>query len=251
MAREAEYVRIAAQVRAAIADGTLPAGSRLPTIPALAAEHAVSETTIRGALNLLRTEALIETRKRGGTVVRGRPPVHRLPANRYRTTASARETAYTRDEQIDWSSYRLDKQYERVRAGADIAALFAVRPGTMLLARRFVFHDGAQPTQMSTSYLLWADVRGTPVADPIHEPWPGGTRAQLATLGIEVARITESWSCGMPTEAEAATLAIGPGVPVMRWTRRHITGSGRVVEVAHPIVRRGDSTVVDFEIDLT
>lgn len=252
MAREApEYLRIAAVVRAQIADGTLQPGARLPTIPDFAAEHGVSETTARGALRELRAEGLIETRKRGGTVVRPRPPIHRMPADRYRTRPGARETSYTRDQGIEWSSYRLDKRFERVRASPELAALFEREPGVELLARHFVFNDNGQPTQMSTSYVLWSDVAGTAVADPINEPWPGGTRAQLRTLGIEVARITESFTCAMPTQREATTLAIGPGVPVVRFTRRHITGDGRVVEVAHPIVRRGDSTVVDFEIDLT
>ncbi|MFJ5528828.1 hypothetical protein [Streptomyces sp. NPDC093261] len=54
----------------------------------------------------------------------------------------------------------------------------------------------------------------------------------------------------MPTELEAATLRIGSGVPVLRYTRRHISDIGRIVEVAHPIVRRGDTTIVDFVIDL-
>ncbi|MFI2757850.1 UTRA domain-containing protein [Streptomyces echinatus] len=54
----------------------------------------------------------------------------------------------------------------------------------------------------------------------------------------------------MPTEHEAQTLRIGSGVPVLRYTRRHIADNGRIVEVAHPIVRRGDTTVVDFVIDL-
>jgi GntR family transcriptional regulator len=36
----------------------------------------------------------------------------------------------------------------------------------------------------------------------------------------------------------------------MRYTRHHIADSGRIVEVAHPIVRRGDTTVVDFVVDL-
>ncbi|MFF9292127.1 hypothetical protein [Streptomyces sp. NPDC014758] len=54
----------------------------------------------------------------------------------------------------------------------------------------------------------------------------------------------------MPTEHEVRTLRIGTGVPVLRYTRRHIADNGRIVEVAHPIVRRGDTTVVDFVIDL-
>jgi GntR family transcriptional regulator len=113
-----------------------------------------------------------------------------------------------------------------------------------------VFYDNDQPTQMSTSYVRWSDVAGTPVSDPINEPWPGGTRAQMASIGLRVTRITESFTAGMPTELEAATLRIGAGVPVLRYTRRHIADTGRIVEVAHPIVRRGDTTIVDFVIDL-
>ena len=179
-----------------------------------------------------------------------RPPVHRMPADRYRTVPGARSTPYTRDQGIGWSEYRLDKRFERVDADAELAALFEGDVGEPLLARHFIFYDNDTPTQMSVSYVRWADVAGTPVADPINEPWPGGTRAQMLSLGIRVTRITESFTTGMPNELEAATLRIGAGIPVLRYTRRHIAEDGRVVEVAHPIVRRGDTTVVDFVIDL-
>jgi GntR family transcriptional regulator len=65
-----------------------------------------------------------------------------------------------------------------------------------------------------------------------------------------VTRITESFTVGMPSEAESTTLRIGKAVPVLRFTRRHIADDGRVAEVAHPMVRRGDTTVVGFAIDL-
>jgi GntR family transcriptional regulator len=39
-------------------------------------------------------------------------------------------------------------------------------------------------------------------------------------------------------------------VPVLRFTRRHVAEDGRIVEVARPIVRRGDTTVVEFAVDL-
>lgn len=251
MAERPEYLRIAGDLRDRITSGDLAPGDRLPTLPALCERYGVSETTARHAVGVLRGEGLVETRTRAGTVVRERPPVHRLAADRYRTPAAGPpQTAFTRDQGIGWSEYRLDKKFEKVKAGPQLAALFEAEPGEMLLARHFVFYDADQPTQMSTSYLRWSDVGGTPVADPINEPWPGGTRAQLATLGIEVARITEAFTVGMPTEAEAETLRIGAAVPVIRFTRRHITADGRVVEVAHPIVRRGDATVVEFAIDL-
>ncbi len=245
-----EYLRIAADLRRRINDGEFVPGSRIPTIPELCTEYGVSEAPVRQALRLLAAEGLTESRARAGTRVRQRPPVHRMAADRYRSTPGARSTPYTRDQGIGWSEYRLDKRFERVQADTELAALFECEVGEELLARHFVFYDNDQPTQMSTSYVRWSDVAGTPVADPIHEPWPGGTRAQMASLGIHVTTITESFTAGMPTELEAATLRIGSGVPVLRYTRRHIADTGRVVEVAHPIVRRGDTTIVDFRIDL-
>lgn len=159
-------------------------------------------------------------------------------------------TPYTRDQGIGWSEYRLDKRFEQVEADDELAELFEGEVGERLLARHFVFHDNDVPTQMSTSYVRWSDVADTPVADPINEPWSGGTRAQLASLGIHVVKVTESLSGGMPTPDEAETLRIGAGVPVLRIIRRHIATGGRVVEVAHPIVRRADTTVVEYEVDL-
>ncbi|MFE9865853.1 GntR family transcriptional regulator [Streptomyces sp. NPDC005506] len=243
-------MRIASELRRRISSGGFRPGDQLPTLPALAEQFGVSETTIRNALAMLRNEGLIETRARAGTRVRQTPPVHRMAANRYRNKPGAPSTPYTRDQGIGWSEYRLDKRFERVQATAELAALFECEVGERLLARHFIFFDNDNPTQMSTSYVRWSDVEGTDVADPIHEPWPGGTRAQMASLGIRVARVTESFTCAMPTEEEAKTLRIGSGVPVIRLTRRHVADNGRIVEVAHPIVRRGDTTVVDFDIKL-
>ena len=246
-----EYLRIAADLRRRIAPGgEFEPGDRIPTLPELCAHYAVSEITVRNAIRLLVGEGLLESRARAGTLVRKRPAIHRMPADRYRQTPGTRSTPYTKDQGISWSEYRLDKRFERVQADAEMAALFECEVGERLLARHFVFYDNDQPTQMSTSYVRWADVEGTPVADPINEPWPGGTRAQMSSLGIRVTEITESFQAGMPTELEAATLRIGSGVPVLRYTRRHIADTGRVVEVAHPIVRRGDTTIVDFRIRL-
>ncbi|MFE4991444.1 GntR family transcriptional regulator [Streptomyces mirabilis] len=243
-------MRIARDLRRRISSGEFGPGDQLPTLLPLARHYDVSETTIRKALALLLNEGLIETRARAGTRVRQTPPVHRMAADRYRNKPGAPSSPYTRDQGIGWSEYRLDKKFERVEATPVVAALFECEPGERLLARHFVFHDNDTPTQMSTSYVRWSDVEGTPVSDPINEPWPGGTRAQMASLGIRVTRITESFTSGMPTETEAKTLRIGTGVPVLRYTRRHIADNGRIVEVAHPIVRRGDTTVVDFVIDL-
>src|SRR5690349_4487825 len=109
MAERPEYLRIAAVLRDQITSGQLAAGDRLPTLPELCAEYGVSETTARNAVGVIRGEGLVETRARAGTVVRERPPVHRLAADRYRTPAGGPpQTAFTRDQGIGWSEYRLD-----------------------------------------------------------------------------------------------------------------------------------------------
>lgn len=245
-----EYLRIAAELRASIANGTYAPGDQLPTLTALAQQYDVSDTTVRNAIGILRNEGLVESKTRSGTRVRERPAIHRLAADRYRPRPEP-STPFTADQGTSWSEYHLGKRFERVLAVGDIAALFEEEDGLELLARHFVFYDGGVPSQMSTSYVRWADVTGSPIVDPINEPWPGGTRAQLATVGVHVTRVLEAFTAGMPTEQEAETLAIGPGIPVLRWTRRMLTAEGRVVEVAHPMVRRGDTTVVDFDIDVS
>ena len=244
-----EYLRIAAELREAISSGTYAPGDQLPTLPALALQYGVSDTTVRNAIRVLRNDGLVESRTRSGTRVRERPAIHRLAADRYRPRPEP-ATPFTTDQAADWSEYHLGKRFERLAATEELADLFETEPGEQLLARHFVFYDKGVPSQMSTSYVRWSDVAGSRIVDPINEPWPGGTIAQLATVGVTVVKVLESFTAAMPTEAEAETLAIGEGVPVIRWTRRMLAADGRVVEVAHPMVRRGDTTVVDFEIQL-
>jgi GntR family transcriptional regulator len=102
---------------------------------------------------------------------------------------------------------------------------------------------------MSRTYLPLELVSGTPVADPQNEPWPGGTPAQLASLGHPLSRVEESIKARMPTPEEMETLHIAPGVPVFSITRRMIS-EGRVLEVAADIVIPADRAILDYAIDL-
>jgi GntR family transcriptional regulator len=246
------YARIAEELRTSILDGTYPPGTRLPTINELSRAHDVSEIVIRNAFAVLRHEGLIETRRGAGTLVRAAPPVRRVAMDRYRAETvpePAPSTSFTRDQRISWRDYRLDRSYSRGRADEDLAALFGLDPGTMLLRRRFVFWARGEPQQISVNYLPWSLVAGTPVADPEREPWPGGTPAQLASLGHPATRVEESVRSRMPTPAEAATLVMGAGVPVFAITRRMLSGD-RVLEVCREIVIPADRAVLDYSIDL-
>lgn len=252
MASLPAYTRIADELREMIRDGTYAPGARLPTISQLSRRYHVSDIVIRNAFAVLRTEGLIETRRGGGTIVREHPPVRRVAMERYRVETdpgSVPATSFTRDQNISWRQYRLDRAYSQRAADEDLASLFGVDPGTLLLRRHFVFWARGEPQQISVNYLPWALVAGTPVADPAREPWPGGTPAQLASLGRPATRVEESVRSRMPTPDEAVTLRMASGVPVFAITRRMLSGD-EVMEVCRDIVIPTDRVILDYAIDL-
>jgi DNA-binding GntR family transcriptional regulator len=67
------HERIADQLRAAISEGRLVPGARLPSERELARQLTVSRATVVSALNLLRGEGLVESRRGAGSWVRRRP----------------------------------------------------------------------------------------------------------------------------------------------------------------------------------
>ncbi len=246
------YQHIADELATAILTGRYRPGDRLPRQKDLAEQYEVSAIVIQQAIALLKNAGLVDSAGRGGTIVRERPQIRRISSRRYQADRGPQDeprTSFTQDAGITWSQYRLDKAYQWIEADERLAGLFGVEAGARVLERRFVFYANGIPSQMSRPCLLAADVEGTPVADPHNEPWPGGTIAQMSTLGLEVDDITESVATRMPTREEAQTLGIGPGVPVFSITRRMLAG-GRVVEVADPIVIPGDRAVLDYDIPL-
>lgn len=73
------YAQLITYFRQRILDGSLPAGTRLPTELELAREHRMSRGTVRQALNALVHEGLIERVQGRGTFVRRLPPRAALP----------------------------------------------------------------------------------------------------------------------------------------------------------------------------
>jgi DNA-binding GntR family transcriptional regulator len=72
------YRELAVRLRAAIASGELPVGSRLPPQRELAGLLSVGRTTVVAAYNLLRGESLVEMTQGAGTWVVRRPQPFQL-----------------------------------------------------------------------------------------------------------------------------------------------------------------------------
>lgn len=246
------YQRIVDDFREAIESGDMRPGEMLPSEPELRARYRASKSTVGKAVAMLKAEGLVYSQRGRGVFARRLPPKRRISSERYMVDAGPQDTprtSFTVDQGISWEEYQLDRVYEWIQADERLAELFGVDLGTRVLERRFVFYAKGEPQQMSRPCLLASDVEGTPVADPEREPWPGGSIAQLHSIGLEVDDITESITARMPTPDEVATLRIGSGIPVFAITRCLIS-RGRVVEVADPIVIPADRAILDYRIPL-
>lgn len=92
------YAHLAESLRGAIADGTYPVGSRLPSTSQLTAHHGVSLTTARRALEVLRHEGLVIGQQGAGVFVRAVPD--EVPVGSVTQRLSALEAAREEDRKL-------------------------------------------------------------------------------------------------------------------------------------------------------
>lgn len=90
--REPPYQQIRVQVLAAAASGSLPVGTRLPTIRQLADDLDLAAGTVARAYRELEADGIIETRGRRGSFVREPPTVTGPDAERARQLDAAART---------------------------------------------------------------------------------------------------------------------------------------------------------------
>jgi GntR family transcriptional regulator len=241
----AVYRQLADQLRADIASGKYGPGSVIPSEMTLMQQYGVARNTVRLAMTMLREEGLVVTHHGRGTFVRNRLPIRRVSSTRYREALDAAATGTP----LNWAEYRVEASFQELSASDRVAGLLGIEPGTPVLERRLVTLDGTLPQQMSMSYLPLDLVAGTPVADPRNEPWPGGSVAALASIGVTVTEVRELVTARMPQPDETRSLAVEVGTPMLTITRTMFAGE-RAVEAAVDIVVPGDRAELEYRIDL-
>jgi len=78
------YAQLDRSIRAAIATGTLPPGSQLPTVRQLAVDLAVNANTVARVYAQLERDGILETQRGVGTFVRSSPSPEATRAHRER-----------------------------------------------------------------------------------------------------------------------------------------------------------------------
>lgn len=241
----AVYRQLADQLRGDILAGEYGPGSVIPSEIMLMQRYGVARNTVRLAMTMLREEGLVVTHHGRGTFVRDALPIRRISSERYRQSGTTTDPA-----PAGWDDYRVEANYDEVPATERVATLLGVEPGTPVLERRILFFEGTLPQQVSMSYFPLDLVAGTPVADPRNEPWPGGSVAALASLGVTVTEVRELVGARMPQPDETRSLSVAPGTPMLTITRTMFAGD-RAVEAAVDIVVPADRAELEYRIDLT
>lgn len=232
------YRQLAAELRVGIESGRFAPGATLPRQADLADQYGVNIQTVRSAVGLLESEGLVTPVRRRGTVVRERPPMRRLGAERYAKSKwkYGESPAFIADREASGQPWKRDDQtqtVELVTPPARAAEVLGVDPESRVYARARIVRQDGKPTTMLTSYYRPQDVEGTPLVDPAPgTAGAGGGFAVLTMQGLEPHEVTETFLARMPTADELALMELPGGEPVMQLERIVRTKDGYPVEYA-------------------
>lgn len=235
------YRELAAILRTAIQRGDYPPGSTLPKQDELAQLHDVNIKTVRQAIALLDSEGLVSPIRRRGTVVRERPPMKRLGAERYskKRWKFGDVVAFAADREASgrgWAPTDQTNSVQLIGADAEVAEAYGLEQGSPVYERSRLVKDAGRPTHRLTSYYLPALVEGTPLVDPTPGPaGRGGGFAVLTLQGYEPDHMTEKILARMPTPVEIQDLDLPSGEPVMLLTRWTYTADDVLIEFARGV----------------
>ena len=147
------YSDLETALRARIARGTYPPGSRLPSLAELTKEFGVSAITVRRALRELTYEGLVQGHQGLGVFVKTKPRIHRVLAgdpDRSIGDEIGRAGFVPRLEEID---------YLTMPAAEDVAARLGLRPGTRIYRHQKLTYANDEPVALHVLHLLPAMAR--------------------------------------------------------------------------------------------
>ncbi|SCG71484.1 GntR family transcriptional regulator [Micromonospora halophytica] len=210
------HEQIAADLRARIMSGELPAGSQLPSIPTMVTSYAAATATVQRALAALKAEGAVRSEMGRGVYVRERQPLV-MEASAYLAPQPGK------------IAYRL-LAVKEVDPPDEVGRLLALGgDDKAVLRQRLMAYDG-EPTELSWSYYPASMVRGSEIAE--HHKISGGAARVLADLGHPQGEVVDRVSARMPTSEEVEALTLPPYVPVLRQLRVIYSLTERPVEVS-------------------
>jgi GntR family transcriptional regulator len=211
------YRKVAEDIKAAIAAGAYPAGTRLPSESELAERYSVSRGTVRQAFAALRADGVIASRRGARRVVLGGPRVQSFGEllSFSRWARALGEVPAGRVARLERRPAKpLEAEQLALPVGAPIYYLVRVR---LLSGRPVMIERGAYPDRV-----------GALVAGMDMEA--GSITERLEELGIVFADAEHVIDAVAASAEDARLLGVRPRVPMLRERRRTTDLSGVPVE---------------------
>lgn len=227
------YQTIADSLRLRIESGELAIGEQLPAETKLAAQYKVSAPTVRGALELLQAEGLLEKVHGLGNFVR-EPERLTYCAERY---LPGRRWVVESDLEVS-------VDVKETEAAGAVSRLLQVQAGTPLVEYLYRGHKGTAPQSLARVYVP-CDVAHLSLLPKSWSPWGDNVRELLGVAGIRVASTVERITARFPSSEESELLSITSRIPVLALERTSTDANGRVVEGAF-LVLLGNRTEAVF-----
>jgi len=209
------YLRIAEMLTLDIAAGRLRPGDRLPPERAMAAEHRVTVTTLRKALDVLTDRALLDRRQGSGNYIRA---------------GDVQQGAYAlfRLERIEGGGMPTAELLSLTRSDkpADLPDLGSPAPHAWHM-RRLRSLDG-KPVALED---IWLDGRfdGTLTVQTVSESL---YRSYRDLLGLQITRAEDRLSAGPLPDWAPEKLGLRPGTMMGLARRRAFAADGRIAELS-------------------
>lgn len=240
-----KYLTVATKIARLIEDGHYPAGTRLPAEPDLAKKLDVSIMTLRKGLDVLKANGMLDSRKGSGNYVRSQRPLRRVASREpSRESRLGRPTVLASDNtqvlDTDTVTFTLE-----ARVPAGIARVLGLEEGDRSFLRTGRYLSAGRPVKLVRTYVPVDLVQGSPLvhAESAHE----SVHAVLSAAGHKPVDGHEEVCSRMPTNEEAAQLAILPTRSVLAAYRTLYDQAGRAVEVEETVMDSA-SYVLDYAV---
>lgn len=208
--------------------------------------YGVARQTVGNAIDLLKAEGRVVTRRGSGVFVRERPSVRRLARNRLsRAARKAGRGAFMADAAASGFAVTVEVTIRTEPADARTGDALDLDEGTLVLVRDRVMRADEVPVQLAVSRLPHELAAGTRLEQ--EDTGPTGSYGVLEDLGYQLDHFVEYVATRPATPAEAELLELSAGAPVLTVTRVAYDATGRPVEV-NDMVMVGDRYELVYEV---
>ena len=213
--------RVVAELRDRIALGDYGPDGALESEAELGTRYAVSRITVRSALEALRDEGLVASRKGAGWYVTRSSFGQQLALGTFQHAESALQTAGA-------TVRRRVLEFAFDTCPAPIAGLLGLDPHAEVLRVGLVRHASGSPLDAVTEWVpasLAQQISRTDAEEP-------GIWATILGHGHRIALVRQSIAAAQATDSVADSLEIPIGAPVLHVRRVAVDGDGTVLALA-------------------